>query len=339
MSARWKNFLIGASIAAFLVLLGGFNATKPRILVVNSAAEDSIWSRKIKEGINNVLERNRRPLNVDYTYLVLDEAAPRRTREVEDAELQRTLARVKPDIIIAVDDEANALVAPLYAGKNSPRIIYVSIDRPPSAYGYAGAPNVSGIADRLPLKALRDFADDLDAGRPKKIAVLGVESETGLAELEQVREFDWAPHRVTAAAVVGTMEAWENFLRTADADILLVLDTEDLPRSGTDPALVSTGEIIRWTEKNSPALPVGTHVRHGEEGGAVSFSPPPDDYGEKAMELAIDWLDERTTPGAPPPVESSSFEVAIRQGLLRERGFALPPIYIEAARENGTLYP
>lgn len=235
--------------------------------------------------------------------------------------------------------EANALVAPLYAGRETPRIIYVSIDLPPSAYGYRSAPNVSGIADRLPLAALRDFADDLDAGQPKKIAVLGVESETGLAELEQVRHFDWSPHRMTAATVVGTMEAWENAVRTAGADILFLLDTDDLRRSETDRAIISAGEIIRWTEKNSPALPVGTHVRHVAEGGAISFSPPPDDYGEKAMELAIDWLDERMTPGAPPPVESSSFEVAIKQGLLAERGVVLPPIYTEAARENGTLLP
>jgi hypothetical protein len=59
----------------------------------------------------------------------------------------------------------------------------------------------------------------------------------------------------------------------------------------------------------------------------------------KAIELALDWLDARDTPGAPPPVESSHFEVAVRQSRLAERGVVLPPIYIEAARENGTLFP
>jgi hypothetical protein len=97
-------------------------------------------------------------------------------------------------------------------------------------------------------------------------------------------------------------------------------------------------EINRWTEENSPALPIGTEVDFVADGGGLSFSPPPDDYGEKAIELALDWLDDRDTPGAPPPVVSDHFEVAVRQSRMADRGIALPPIYIEAARENGTLH-
>jgi hypothetical protein len=55
--------------------------------------------------------------------------------------------------------------------------------------------------------------------------------------------------------------------------------------------------------------------------------------------LALDWLDDRQTPGPPPPVESSHFDVAIRQTASTQRGIVLPPIYLEAARGNGTLLP
>jgi hypothetical protein len=37
-------------------------------------------------------------------------------------------------------------------------------------------------------------------------------------------------------------------------------------------------------------------------------------------------------------VVSDHFEVALRPALLKERGVVLPQIYLEAARENGTLF-
>jgi hypothetical protein len=339
MTRNWTGFLIGAAVAAFFALLVGFNVTKPRILVLNSKPEDSVWSRKFHEGAMEALKRNRRPLSVEWSYLDFDVPGLRLAPSVEQAGVQRTLGRFRPDILIAVDDEANSLVARDYAGRNDARVIYVSIDREPSYYGYDTARNVSGIADRLPLAAFRDLAGVMAKGSPLRIAVLGVDSETGQAEMAQIGAFDWSPHRVVAAATVRTADEWEKFVLGAEADVLIVLDADNLPRSATDPALVPAGELIRWTEAHSPALPVGTNVNFVEAGGALSFAPPPDDYGDKAIQLALDWLDERDTPGAPPPVESSHFEVAVRQARLAERGIVLPPIYLEAARENGTLYP
>jgi hypothetical protein len=338
MKRDWRHFLVGAAVVAFFVLLVGFNATKPRILVLNSKPEDSVWSRKFREGAMGQLKLNRRPVTVEWSYLDFDAAGGRLSPAVEQAEVQRTMRRFKPDVLIAVDDEANVMASRDYSGPGGPRIIYVSIDREPAYYGYDGAPNVSGIADRLPLAAFKDLAGAVAPRRAMRIAAIGVDSETGQAELAQMRSFDWAPHALVASATAGTVEEWEQFVRGAEADLLLVLDAGDLPRSAADPMRVPADELIRWTEAESKALPVGTNVNFVEAGGGLSFAPPPDDYGEKAIELALDWLDNRDTPGAPSPVVSDHFEVAVRQARLAERGVVLPPIYLEAARENGTLY-
>ena len=339
MTRNWTAFLIGAAVVAFLALLVGFNATKPRILVLNSKPEDSAWTRKFHEGATDALKRNRRPVSVEWSYLDFEANGGRLSPAVEQAEVERTMRRFQPDVLIAVDDEANSRVARDYVGREKTRIIYVSIDRAPARYGYEGARNVSGIADRLPVAAFRDLADVVGKGAPMRIALLGVDSETGQAEMAQIGAFDWSPHRVVASATVRTADEWEKFVLGADADMLLVLDSDRLPRSASEPAMVAANELIRWTEENSPALPVGTNVNFVDAGGALSFAPPPDDYGEKAIQLALDWLDERDTPGAPPPVESSHFEVAVRQAQLARRGIVLPPVYLEAARENGTLHP
>lgn len=336
MTKLWKNLLIGGFLLAFVVLLGFFNATKPRILVLHSAGAESSWARQVDRGMREVLGENRRPLSVEWHYLGVDSPASKRNIKTARADALRAVSLFRPDVLIAVDDEANSLVARDYAGRESPRVLYVSMNRPPSDYGYAGAANVTGIAEHLPLAAVRDAAVDLFPGRTPTLAAVGVDNESGRAEMAQVKAFDWGPLEFRGAALVATAEAWKDFAGSCDADVLLVLGTHDLPDAGGK--VLTAAQINRWTQENARGLPVGTQVNFVEDGGALSFSPPPDDSGAKAIRLALDWLDARDTPGAPPPVVSDHFEVAVRPALLRKRGIVLPPIYLEAARENGTLF-
>lgn len=337
VSVLWKNLLVGGFLAAFVVLLGFFNATKPRILVLHSASPDSAWARQMDRGMREALDFNRRPLTVDWHYLGADSATGGRRAEEALSGARRAIARFDPDVLIAVDDEANSLVAREYAGRDRPRILYVSLNRPPSTFGYAGASNVSGIREQLPLAAVRDAVVTLFPKRVPRLAVLGVDGETGHAEMEQVDRFDWAPLEVGPRLLAASFAQWKDFVhRVADRDVLLVLGTRALPDGDR---IAPAAEVNRWTQENARPLPVGTQVDFVADGGGLSFAPPPDDYGMRAIVLALDWLDARDTRGAPPAEESSHFEVAIRRNRLAERGFALPPIYIEAARENGTLDP
>jgi len=335
MTKLWKNLLIAGFLAAFVVLLGFFNATKPRIFVLHSAAQESVWAAQVDRGMREALGRNRRPLSVEWHYLGV--ASPVVARRINEARAgaRRVIAGFKPDVLIAVDDEANSLVARDYVGRGGVRILYVSLDRAAAEFGYAGAPDVSGIAEQLPLVAVRDAVATLFPGRVPVVAVLGIDNETGRAEMAQVKAFGWSPLAVGDTALVSDMAQWKAFVnRAGDADVLLVLGTHDLADAGRT---VSAAEINRWTQDNSRALPIGTQVNFVADGGGLGFSPAADDYGDRAICLALDWLDARDTPGAPPPVVSDHFEVAVRQSRLAERGVVLPPIYIEAARENGTL--
>lgn len=337
MKTLWKNLLIGGFLLAFVVLLGFFNATKPRLLVLHSAGADSSWARQMDRGMREALRHNRRPLSVEWHYLGLDSPAAVRRVEEAQAGARRAIGRFNPDVLIAVDDEANSLVARQYVGRELPRILYVSLNRPPADFGYAGAANVSGIGEQLPFAAVRDAVMDLFPGRTPTLAVIGVDNETGQAEMAQARGFDWSPLVVREAELVATAEDWRSFVqRVAAADVLLVLGTHDLPGSGG--VTVTAAEINRWTQERARPLPIGTQVNFVEDGGGLSFSPPPDNSGANAIGLALDWLDARDTPGAPVPVRSDHFEVAVRPEVLAGRGIVLPPIYLEAARENGTLF-
>ncbi|MGI9162410.1 MAG: hypothetical protein ACR2JI_05740 [Mycobacterium sp.] len=288
--------------------------------------------------MRNALKDNRRPLSIEWNYLGLNLPETARSTDAAIAEAQRAISRTKPDVLIAVGDEANDLVARNYIGRKTPRILYVAIDRPPADYGYPGAPNVSGIANNRPWAAVRDAVATMFADRPATMAVIGAKSEAGEAQLAQISTFDWGPVRLGRSALVSTAPAWREAVgAAATADILLVTTIRDLPEA--DGTTVSGADLVRWTQQNSRPLPIGNEVEFVTDGGALSLSPPPDSYGKQAIALALDWLDERRTPGPPAPVSSDHFEVAMRQGLLAQRGLSLPAIYPEAARENGTLFP
>lgn len=286
--------------------------------------------------MREALTINRRPVAVEWMYM--DVAAPGAGREAgpAQAEARRAIAREDPEVLIAVDDEANQLVARDYVGRREPRIIYVSVDRPPGDYGYAGAPNVSGISERLPFAAIRDAVTTAFPGRKATVSVIGVDSDTGRAELAQLKAFDWSAVELRATQLVSTAGQWRDFVsNSVQSDVLVVLSCQDLPDGD---AVFTASDAARWTEDHAAALPIGTQTDFVINGGGLSFAPPPDDYGRRAIQLALDWMDERTTPGPPPTVESTHFQVGIRQRALSRRGVALPPIYAEAARESGTLF-
>lgn len=337
MTRFLRNLLIGAFLLCFVLLLGFFNATKPRILVLHSGAQGSAWVDAVDRGMRTALESNRRPVSVEWDYLGVAAPAAARNTDAAVAQARRAIDRFKPDVLIAVDDEANALVARDYVGRDDPRILYVSIDRSPDFYGYAGAANASGIAEQLPWSAIRDSLVPLFAGRPVTLAAVGVDGVTDEATLAQMTAFDWGSATLGPVALVATAEAWRDHVeRTAAADVLIVLSIQDLPNR--DGHISTAAELTAWTEANARPLPIGTQAGFVADGGGLSFAPPPDDEGERAIQLALDWLDNRATPGPPAAVESSHFEVSVRRDALARRGVALPPIYLEAARENGTLF-
>ena len=340
MKAHWKSLLIGAFLSGFVVLLGGFNANKPRIVVLQSFDQDVPWVRHVDDGLRDVLRQNRRPVAVAWHYMGLNRKLRPEQREAAAIEARRFIAQQDPDIVIAVDDESSAYVARHLAGRDRPRLVFVSISQPPEHYGYAGAHNVTGIAEKLPLVAVRDAMLTIRPGRSLRIAALAVDNQTGQAELAQVQSFDWSPHQLTSATKVSSFAQWQAFVRNASgqADVLLVLSDEGLAHSSSDARPVAGSTVTQWTEANSLLLPLGIEDSYVEEGGSLKVSPSPVDYGQQAMRLALTWVDAGA---APPPavVTSSHFNVGMRASALAARGVRLPAIYVEAARLGNSLFP
>lgn len=334
-----RGFLVSLATIGFVALLVAFNASKPRILVLQAAEKGTPWAAGVDRGIRAVLATNRRPVAVAWHWLGLTRTLSPQGRAAAVASARRAIASFDPDVLMAIDDEANAAVAQEYAHAGRPRVLYVSIDRVPESYGYGPGGNATGIVERLPLAAVRDALATIRAGVQLRIAAVGVANDTGQAELAQVESFDWAPYTLVAARAATDTDDWRRFVENdaAPADVLLVLSYAGL--DGPDGRPVDERELATWVEGSARPLPIGLHAGFVFDGGGFAIAPPPVATGRFAMTLALELLDSPSGQATqlPRPSISDHFDVAVHRGRLGRRQITLPRIYLEAARAAGNL--
>lgn len=349
MKKGLSAILTGAFLLLALLMLGAFNLSKPRILVLHSAGVDSAAAKRMDQGIRHILEKNRQPLSVRWHYLDINSLPDEDHREDAAKSGRRAVEQFDPDFLIAVDDEAQQYVARRYAGQSRPRVVYTAIDQEPQSYGYAGAANVTGISEVLPLAAIRDALLLARKGQPARLAVLGTSSPTGKGQLKQVQAFDWAPHTVQQLQSLDDFAAWQAAIKAMDgkADALLVLSHEGLrmgatptePHAGNSSAATHEAEIVQWIEKNAKPLPIGISTGYVERGGGLSIAPSATAMGEAAATTTLQWLKAKPASPAPPASQGSHYSVGIRASALQARKVELPSIYLEAARLEQLYFP
>ncbi len=334
-----RGFLVALATVGFVAILAAFNASKPRILVLQAAEKGTPWAAGVDRGIRAVLATNRRPVSVAWHWLGLTRTLSPQGRASAVASARRAIASFDPDVLMAIDDEANAAVAQDYAQAGRPRVVYVSIDRLPEAYGYGPGANATGIVERLPLAAVCDALSAIRVGQQLRIAAVGAANDTGQAELAQVESFDWGPHTLVAVRAATDTVDWRRFVETdaAPADVLLVLSYAGL--DGPDGRPVDERELANWVEDSARPLPIGLHAGYVFDGGGFAISPPPVSTGRLAMTLALALLDSPSghATDLPPPALPDHFDVAVNRRRLAQRQVKLPPIYLEAARAAGNL--
>ena len=340
-----KKGIIAVLTAAFLLvallLMGAFNFTKPRMLVLQSSDRESLTVTKMDEGIHRVLDKNRQPMSVRWHYLGID-TLPDEDHRLDAAQLGlRAIGQFDPDVVIAVDDEAQHYVMRRFAGRTRPKLVFAAIDQDPQAYGYVGVANVTGVVETLPLAAMGELLLQARQGLPARLAVLTDTSPTGAGQLKQVQAFNWAPHSLVAVHASNDFSAWQSAVKAMDgkADAVLVLSYNGLQTSPTQTAVVAPTDIISWLERHSKPLPLGTGISYVAYGGGLSVAPSARAMGEVASASALQWLKAKPGDTPPPITQSTHYSIAMRAGALRARNLALPSIYTEAARLEQLYYP
>ncbi|AEI93855.1 ABC transporter substrate-binding protein [Roseobacter litoralis] len=338
------------SIIVILTLLGGaltYHAGKPRVLVLQSYEPDYAWTAGVIEGLDRVTRSwSDVHLNAHYMY----------TKKFSDADSLRragvqagnAVERWKPDVVIAIDNLAHALVMQDYANHPTIKIVYAGINGPVSAFGYDSATNVTGIRENRAMGPVRDAIAALrqtgvasapwDGSRPIRIRYVMDRSVSVIRDRPNVDGFDWSPLVYTASVAVDNYPAWQEEVRRSEgmADIIIVTNYRQLKRSDTEAGFVPAQEVMAWTEANAGIPVIGMNVFNTEDGATFSVGASPIEQGQVAAELAGLLISGQAATEIPAR-DNLQFLVSMSQERLARHGLMLPQVYEAFARATNTF--
>lgn len=341
------EFLVALVIAVFLIgsvsLLAWFNISKPRILILHSYDKEYSWVKDVNTGLKRVLDK-RRDYTLRWYYLDTKRHPWPEYKANAGTAARRVIDEMQPDIIIAVDDDAQQYVTRHYLDHPHIKIVFAGVNNEPQAYGFDHAANVTGILERQPLDALKESlliaAQRNGLKLPLRIGFIGDQSETVLDDEKYFRNYAWAPFLVVDSRLVSTYAEWQEAVQDSvgKTDFLITSNYRKVMRSASDPTLVPAHELIAWTESHSKVPVVGTNGFFAEDGGMLAIGTSPYEQGEVAARLATEILDHGKRPDQLPFLVTHQFIVAMRETELRNRYFYLPKVYEAAARASNKYF-
>lgn len=342
MKLKPENVMVGLFMASALLLFGWHNLTKPSILVLHSYDRDYAWSRDINIGLHRVLKDSYR-YKLRWHYMDTKRHPFDDYRRSAGLAARTVIASARPDVVIAIDDDAQQYVARHFRNDPRVRIVFAGVNRTAEAYGYDQAGNVTGILERLPLaamqEALRSSATFQALGRPIRLAYLGDQSESVDGDAAQLQRFDWRPLQLTSIRQVDTWPQWQaHVLELAAAnDVLLLSGYRRLHRSANDASLVPPQEVVAWTEAHARLPVISFNAFFTEDGGMLAIGASPYEQGERAGTLALELALKRKPVSALPITSTGQFVVSMSGSKMKAKQFVLPRVY-EAAARTGNLY-
>ncbi len=340
MKKSHLRFLVGMTVFAFFVWVFLANLNKTRIFVLLPLSQSADWTNRVETGIKQGLVNNRRPVNVTYYYMNMDQQNTEQQLRVAVASARRAIKKDNPDILISVDDESNGLVTSKINAQERPPVVFTSMLQSPSFYGYSPAKRVTGVVESMPTGGIIEILNVLKPQASLKVAVIGIDDLTGRSEMQLIQEADWGQHVLGPVSLVDNFSDWQAFINglASTADVLIVLTT-DLLKKGAGDDFVPEKELVAWTQANAKPLSIGIRLSYVRYGGGLAVAMPGSVFGRRAIEMSLKWL-ESGTDLPPPPIEKpSDFDVAMRASVLNQRGLVLPNVYRELARSSGSSYP
>lgn len=270
------GILIGSSFLFFYspYKFGGDGPIK--IFILNSYHEDFPEGNlvgKYIDGFYDALE------DVDFEIRRFDMDVLRKNsdelREVAAMEAKKEIDEYSPDLIFATDDDAQKLVIEPYYINSDFQVVFTSLAKDPTDYGYVGSKNIAGILEREHFGSAIEYLRELFP-HVKKIAVISESHPRWSNSIGRMKEKqDEVPEtEFVGWHSVGEFEEFKDLVlgyqNQVDAFLFTPLDNL-ADGSGNKVLLV---DVIKWLTENSN-LPEVSLWPTPNEGmlAAVSYSP------------------------------------------------------------------
>ncbi len=327
-----RNLLFYVFLVGFVVVSLVYNIDKPIILVINSYNTDYSWTRDVNEGLKKILSSSS-SYNIRWHYMDTKNNPSESHKQRAGLLARRVVDEIKPNIIIAVDDDAQEYVAKYYIDQPGIEIVYSGVNAAPEDYGYDQASNVTGIQERLPINGVRDTLIEIQKSNPSvseiKLMHLSDDSGTVQADDEFLHNYGvkWDPVKLMPSVLVHKYSEWKKAVSIAheDANCLLISNYRKI--YDDNGKLVPATDVMKWTIENSKLPIIGVNGFTVEDGAKFAVATSPFEQGEVAAKMAMEILNGKKVSEIP--------VTQTKQFIIYMRGkfeWILPAIYEAFAR-------
>ena len=343
-AAGLKLALSATFLIVMVVLLTWFKLTQPRILVLQSYDQGYEWVRDVDIGLKRALDSKLR-YRVHTHYMDLKNHPDKNSKRKAALLARRAIDNWNPDVIIAIDDDAQEYVVKDMVNKKGLSIIFAGINGNTESYGYDKAKNATGILERKPLFDLRAAVLAMryaSSGKPVGNRVIHIGDTSGSVALDnkQIHAFDWAPLVLVDSILATTFDDWKAAVADAAkrADVVLITNYRALYRQKGKPEVVSAKEVSRWTLANATVPLVGMSGFFVEEGGMFAIGSSGFEQGNVSAKMAIRLIDNDMSTQDLPVVMPQQFIVYMRKSAMKKSDIVLPNLYESFARATNNYY-
>jgi ABC-type uncharacterized transport system substrate-binding protein len=314
---------------------------RKRVLVLHSYNTDFVWVKDVNQGILRGLQEERfevdKNMTLEYFYMDTKRKTDEKWKLEVAGKAKARIAAFKPDVVIAVDDNAQQYVVKDLANGEIP-FVFLGVNANPMDYGYlrsmeAPGGQVTGSIERerfeQSLALLRQLVPGIS-----KLAVLCDDGPTGKPIVERVLEK--SPSLgidIVATKQTGSFSEWKRFVKKVQpqADALLVILYHTLKNDAGEP--VNENLVLNWTIENSHLPDFGFWSWAVEGGLLCSEAISGFQQGHYAATVAA-YVLLGQSPGEFPVDKPQRGEICINLARAKMLGIEIP---YELAR-TATLY-
>ena len=276
--------LLVVACVVFLAGCAGLGGAGKSVLLVHSYHKGYAWTDDITAGVYEGLQGT--GARLDVYYMDTKRQTATEWKQKAGAMAMQHVDELKPPLVIAADDNAQAYFAKGYAGKDSPQIVFCGVNARAEAYGYP-AENVTGVLERAANVATLNLLKRIAPG-VKTIAVICDDSPTGAGMIAQMKAAEaQLPVKVVAYEQPATFDAWKaavQKLRTR-ADALHITLYMTVKRTPGGPR-VPPKEVVGWTVANWDKPSVTSYTYGVEDGVLCGVVESGVEHGVLAADMA-----------------------------------------------------
>jgi len=302
---------IWATIVLGLILWGPIPAAAvARVLVIHSYHEQYDWVQGINEALKSHFKSD-----VDYRIIYMDtKRKPSEDWKMKAARnAKKVITEFKPEVVIAVDDNAQKYVVSEYVGKSPIQFVFCGVNADPTKYGYP-ASNVTGILERAypgqVLQMLKKIAP-----RIKNVAWVSDDSATVQVLLPRVRamaESRQLPLDIVEYAQPATFAQWKQRIDRLDRDPdinAFLIPLYHTVKSNIGKESVSSATVMNWTVTHTGKPIVGFWPFSTDDGALCAVAVDPYEHGKVAALMAKQILAGKRAADIPMVINQNGYVI------------------------------